>query len=114
MGSISVCLTSSKYSLDKDDAQFLPIIELDVPVCVCEMSMYVFGFNHHEKEEWEHKWLETCKKMAKFVVVNSEKKSVYIGDSLNGEEGTGLIEYIESNDNEYNMNFLKDGMRQNH
>lgn len=105
MSNIAIYLTTTKWLVESDDLDYEQLAKLDIPVCTCEMSMQVFGFNPHEEEENEFRWLETCKNMAKYVIIKD--RTVYIGDNSDGTLNSGLIEYSQIEESEYNTHFLK-------
>lgn len=105
MSSINVYLTTSKWA-QPINFESIQLIQMDVPVCVASIAMLSFG-NPTGTEEIEHRWAETCKEMAKYVIVDDINKSIYIGDSKEKLDGTGLVEYQCDGLTEYNTQFFK-------
>lgn len=106
MSHIDVYLTTTKWT-HVQTSEDVSIVAFDIPVCVTKIAMLMFGGNAHENEEFEHQWSNSCKKMAKTVVVKPDKKSVYIGDDLNATAETGLVEYTSQLDGEYSSHFFE-------
>jgi hypothetical protein len=77
---------------------------LNMPVCLANMSMAFFGWNNVEREELN--LAKICQAMAQIVVVDSEKRTVYIGESLIGPQ-TSLIEYTDVNGGECSKEFFR-------
>jgi len=89
MTAINVSLSSTAYAIDDGvSTETNPLIKMDVPVCSANMGLGAFGFGPSEKEKLEHNWSKACLDMTKRVVIDPEKRSVYIGD----DEGW-LVEY---------------------
>lgn len=58
----------------------------------------------HELETIEFRWAKIMKEMAKLVLIDSNKKTVYIGEE---SENSGLIEYTEQTGSEYSKHFFE-------
>jgi hypothetical protein len=66
----------------------------------------MFNSTPQELEIFEHQWSEIAKDMAKIVVINSEKCTLYIGEEPENENGA-LIQYGEKEPGEHAKNFFK-------
>jgi len=89
MTTIAVMLSTTKYTLESD----IPIDLLkksDLPVCVAEMGLMMFGFSK-EMEVEEHHMAQTCLQMCKQVHVDSKTRYVFIGEDPIDPE-SGLVE----------------------
>jgi len=105
MSNIDVYLTTSKWA-HPINIESIQLIQMDIPVCTASIAMLSFG-NPFGNEEIEHRWAETCKEMAKLVIVNDIKKSIYIGDDPNATDGTGLVEYQCEGPTQFNTHFFE-------
>lgn len=104
MSTIDVYLTTSKWT------QILNVNDIDIvniPICVAKIGMLLFGFNPHEKEESDHKWSDVCRIMAQYVVVDTIKRSIYIGEHKDAIPDTGLVEFQSQSKSEYANHFFK-------
>lgn len=108
MSDIDVYLTTSKYAVlsDLDSESFEAFKMLDVPVCVSTFCMLMFNSTPRELEKFEHRWAQISKDMAKTVIINSEKCTLYIGEEPENENGA-LIQYCEKEPGEHAKNFFK-------
>ena len=106
MSHIDVYLTTSRWA-QPINPESIQLIQMDIPVCTAAITMLSFGGNPSGDEEIEHRWAETCKEMAKHIIVDDIKKSIYIGDSEKAVEGTGLVEYQCEGPTEYNIHFFE-------
>lgn len=108
MSDITVYLTTSKYAVlsDLDDASFETFKALDIPVCVSSFCMLMFNSTPHELEIFENQWSKIAQDMAKIVVIDSKKLSLYIGEEPKNENGA-LIEYCEEEPGDYAKNFFR-------
>lgn len=93
MSEIAVCLSSSNTIPIDSDPLTARLIEMDIPICYCEVSLLYFDSNFTHSEWMENKIAEICKDMAKYVIVDCDKKTVYVGDDINGHPDFALIEY---------------------
>lgn len=107
MSNISVYLSSTKHLVLSDKFPEL-FIRTDIPVCAVGFSMMLFGSTPHEREDFENQWSQTSLNMAKYVVIDSKKRTLYIGDNKQGENNTGLVEYEAPTDSGiYSNDFFK-------
>jgi hypothetical protein len=93
MSDIQVCLTTSSYILAGKN---IPenFEKYGIPVCTAEIGLGMFGYTGSEKEREEFVFGQICKKMAKEVFVDIEKRWVFVGEDHKDPE-TGLIDYTE-------------------
>jgi hypothetical protein len=98
MSEISVALTTTKYRVGED-----PITDLNVPICIAELGMGIFG---SDTEHMEHIFAEVCKKNAQVVDIRPDSKTVFIGNDPAIEE-TGLVTYTEERGSKYSEEFFK-------
>ena len=107
MSDITVTLASTKFMRYEDfSLDSSPFIKMDVPVCIASMMIGFFGGTPQEKEVFELQWSQTCMDMAKFVIVDQDKKTVYIGDKDHLDTGA-LVEYTVDKPSVYSNNFFE-------
>lgn len=98
MSGLNVALSTTDYLAVGSEA----LKELSLPVCVADMSMGLFGFPN--VENFEHFCSEICKDMAKTVVINSEKHTVFIGEDPSDED-SALVFFDEEPKDQYGKAF---------
>jgi len=99
---VDVYLSTTKW--DQSDGNYL-IKKLDLPICVVKSCLFMFGGTLREKELIEHDVFNTCKNMAKFVII--KENFIYIGDDPNAKSDTGLVEYIYQKRSVYSEHFFE-------
>jgi hypothetical protein len=101
---IAVMISTTRYTLQSD----LPIEFMrnsDLPVCVVEMGIGMFGFST-SLEPYELHMANECMKMAKTVHIDSKTGYVFIGEDPANPE-TGLVEYTDDVHKPQTENFFK-------
>jgi hypothetical protein len=109
MSDINVMLSTTKFTMAAESPAGEPISPgmlglLNMPVCLADMAMAFFGYDNVEKEEL--KLANLCQAMAKTVVVDSKKRTVFIGEDPI-KPGTDLVDYEDSVDGECSNEFFK-------
>lgn len=104
MSGITVTLTTTKYSIASDD-ESIGLQTLDYPICVADFYM-ISTSSQSERERFEHQWSQIAQTMAKIVVIDSEKNSIYIGDQPVCSDNA-LVEYSIEQKNKYEEHFFK-------
>lgn len=107
MSDITVYLSTTKWTVATDSSNPEILIKLDIPVCCSAMMIGSFGFTSHENETTEHYWSNVMLDMAKFVHIDTQNKTVYIGNDQNRSPESSLIEYAESSLGEYSKHFFE-------
>jgi len=92
MSDINVMLSTTGHTVAAD-MHVNQLRESNIPVCLADMSMAVFGFAG-DLEPFEHRMAEMSKGMAKTVVVDSKARTVFIGVDPHILE-SGLVEYTD-------------------
>jgi len=95
MSDINVMLSTTKFTLAAETPTGDPISPgmlglLNMPVCLADMAMALLGFGNVEAEEL--KLANLCQAMAKIVVVDSKKRTVFIGEDPR-KPNTDLVDY---------------------
>jgi len=98
MSGINVSLSTTDYIAIGSEA----LKELSIPICVADMSMSLFGFPN--VENFEHFCSKICMEMAKTVVINSEKHTVFIGEDPSDED-SALVFFDEEPTDQYGKAF---------
>lgn len=102
MSEIRVVLTTTKFSSSIDD-KTSEIRELNEPVCVVQLGMSISSCRSTESDELLV--AKTCINMAKHVVVDIDKKAIFVGEDPQ-DETTGLVVYEEKRDTIYTREFF--------
>jgi hypothetical protein len=100
---IDVMLSTTKYTLKSDILELMKLS--DIPVCVAEMGLGMFGFST-SLEPLEHHMANICMGMAKTVHVDSKTGYVFIGEDP-AIPDTGLVEYTDDVHKPQSDNFFK-------
>lgn len=90
MSNINVALSTTGF-MAVSDGDIQMFREMNVPVCIAEMGMGIFGAG---MEQLEHQMAESAKSLAKTVVVNSQTGTVFIGEDPTVED-SGLVVFQE-------------------
>ena len=88
-GDLAVSLTTTRHILLSNLPEEISAAEF--PVCIAEMGLVMFGA---ELEHMEHIAAESCKGMARTVIVDPSARTVFVGMDIAVEE-TGLVVYRE-------------------
>jgi len=86
---ITVILSATKFCPSDTNMQ-----ADNIPICIVQMGIAIFGFNEIERKKYLRHLAETAKKMAGLVKINSELRTVIIKEYENSENGEEiLVEY---------------------
>lgn len=90
MSNINVALSTTGF-MASSDGDIQKFREMNVPVCIAEMGLGIFGSG---MEQLEHQMAESAKSLAKTVSIDSQAGTVFIGEDPSVED-SGLVVFQE-------------------